>query len=200
MKNVACAALLLLSSIASLGSECRTLTPFVKEIRAIVGSVGVPAGVSYDVHYCLYLGDEGTERIDQETGRARAQQTVRLLHPVPEAAARMVPPAPHRWYAICQNGAAGATTVPLLQERTWNAVPAALRHVLAALGVDDPELLLVSGQLVSGSISVYYAPRHDRDRAFYEEKLRVLLRYMEVNDLGTDLPLKNVVRSESGAA
>ena len=200
MKNVVCAALLLLSSMVSLDSQCRTLKPFVKEIRAIIGSSGVTAGVTYDIHYCLYLGDEATDRVDQESARAHIQQNVRLLHPVPEAAARMTPPAPHRWYAICQNGAADAVTAPLLLERTWKGVPAALRHILAALGVDDPDLLLISGQLVSGSISVYYAPCHDRDRGFYEEKLQTLLRYMEANDLRTDLPLRNVVRSESGAA
>jgi hypothetical protein len=199
MKNVLCMVLLLFSTAAS-DSQSRPWAPYVKEIRAIVGSAGVLASVSYDIHYCLYIGNEETNRIDQETAMVHAQQSVRLLHPVPEAAARMSPPSPHRWYAIYQDGAARTTTTALLQENTWNGVPAPLRHALAALGVDDPDLLLISGQLLSGSISVYYAPSHDKDRAFYEEKLRKLLKYMEGNDLQKDLPIQNVIHIDRDAA
>jgi hypothetical protein len=145
-----------------------------------------------DFHYCIYFGDEESSRIDDDTGRAHCQQTLLLLHPVVEVASRMAVRAPHRWYAILQT-AGGSSTRSLFEDAIWRSVPRAALHILAALGVDDPDLILISCQFLSGSMSVYYHPRFDRDRAFYEQKLRMLRNYLAAHDPWEEIPVGRVV-------
>jgi hypothetical protein len=202
MKEVAFS-LALLSLTFPAGAQCRIYSPCVKQIRAIVGSSkpNVSGTDSVDVNYCLYLGDQETDRIDEESGRAHSQQNLMLLHPVPDVAARMNPQPPHRWYAKCLNGSLRSdTTSPLLVETTWKEIPAPVRHILVALGIDDPDLITVSYQILSGSISVYYNPRYQRDRIFYEGKLQILREYMKSHDMQKDLPLNAVIHTDDAAA
>jgi hypothetical protein len=195
--------LLMFSLTFATGAQCKIYAPCVKQIRVIVGSrkPSVSGTTSVDVNYCLYLGDEDTDRIDEESGRAHSQQNLMLLHPVPEIAARMNPQPPHRWYAKCLNGSLRSdTSTPLLVESTWKEIPTYVRHILVALGIDDPDLILVSFQVLSGSISVYYNPRYQRDRAFYERKLNILQDYMKSHDIQKDLPLSAVIHMDGAAA
>jgi hypothetical protein len=195
--------LLMFSLALSAGGQCRIYAPRVKQIPVIVGSntSSVSGTRSVDINYCLSFGDEETDRIDEESGRARSQQNLMLLHPVPEAASRMSSPTPHRWLTKCLNGfVAPEMAIPLLVESTWKKIPAPVRHVLVALGIDDPDLILVSCQQLSGSISIYYSPRYQRDRAFYEAKLEILNEYLKNHDPRTDVPLSSVVHTDDAAA
>jgi hypothetical protein len=92
------------------------------------------------------------------------------------------------------------STSPLLVERTWREVPAPVRHILFALGIDDPDLITVSFQILSGSISIYYHPRYQRNRTFYEGKLQILREYMKNHDIQKDLPLNAVIHTDDAAA
>jgi hypothetical protein len=148
----------------------------------------IPVGGSRaDFHYCIFFGDEESDRIDEDAGRARCRKSLLLLHPVEDVASRMAFRATRRWYAILTN-AGNSCTRDLYDDSIWRSVPIAARHVLVALGADDPDLILISCQFLSGSMSVYYHPRFNRDRAFYEERLRVLRDYLATHDLWEDLP------------
>ncbi len=181
-----------------LGAQATFFRPTVRTITAMVGPASLETAAAAP-HYCLYFGDERTAAIDEETGRARAQRTLMLVHPVVEAVPWTQPAAPDRWYLVLRGGFGGAPVCRLLVEEAWRNVPAPARHVLAALGLDDPDLLLVSWQLVSGSMSVYYHPRFDRDLEFYRGRLAAMERYIATHDLGEELPLGNVVHLDTGA-
>jgi hypothetical protein len=178
-------------SCAAAMAQAPLCAPFLKEIRVKVGSTA-EEGTRSDFHYCIYFGDEESGRIDEDTGRQHCQQTLFLLHPTVESASGMAVPAPHRWYAI-RHAAGDPAPRALLEDRVWRSVPCAARHVLAALGVDDDDLLLISCQFLSGSISVCYHPRFDRDRAFYEQKLQVLQSYIAAHDLREEVPVSRVL-------
>lgn len=196
------AALLLLSLLGGAGAVDAQSAFFTPTVRAITATVGTASsgGQGTDVHYCIYFGDAKTAEIDETTGKLREQRALMLVHPVAEGMAWLHPAAPHRWYVVLRGGARAAPVARLLLPEVWPEVPAPARHALAALGVDDPDLILISFQLVSGSMSVYYHPRFDRDREFYEARLLILQRYAEMHDLCQDLPLGNVVHLDTGAS
>ena len=56
------------------------------------------------------------------------------------------------------------------------------KHVLSALGTDDEDLIIISWNGLSGSISISYHPRFNNDRAFYDGKLKVLTDYVQTHD------------------
>ena len=126
-----------------------------------------------------------------------------LVHPVAAVASAMKLTADRRWYAAF-TGSPGGVVVnrfePLLSPGAWGSVPAPLRHVVAALGLDDADLVLVSSNLNTGSISVYFVPSHDTDRAFYQGKCDRLARYIRGHDMDSELDLEQVLASpEEGA-
>ena len=133
--------------------------------------------------YCLYLGSDAA-RQDDEKG-AGASRTLWLVHPV----------ATGLWYAACADaGGCGAVGGPrlLLQAETWRQVPAAAQHVLDALGVDDPDLVLVSCRLDSGSLYVYFAAWRQADLAFFQQKLALLRAYIRGHDMDRVVPLGEI--------
>jgi hypothetical protein len=189
---------LLLASCAARGQ-----TPdFSAQVRGIPFKSGLTelGDTQWDVHYCLYFGDEQARLADDDPVTARATRTLMLLHPVPEVAQRMQPAAPHRWFVIARGGSGTTPPAALLVDAVWKRVPTAVRHVLAALGLDDPDLILISCRLDTGTISVFYHPRFDRDRALYECRLDALKRYLRVHAWSGDLPLGNLVHRDTGAA
>jgi hypothetical protein len=195
------AVIVLVFSAVTVFGQVKTCPPRIHRIATVVGprERNTAGESTTDFHYCIYFGDEETSRLDEVSGRAGAQRNLLLLHPVVEVASRMLPQAPHRWYALLV-AEAGVRRTGLLTESTWPMVPAPVRHVLAAFGVDDPELVSISYKTLSGSISVYFDPRHDRDLAYYGNKLDRLLEYLNAHDLQEDLPLQNIVRNEDDAA
>ena len=163
--------------------------PVVKELGTRVLVNGVPT-TGAPLAYCLYLPGDRAEA-DYLVGSGTVNN-VSLVHPVPAVAAGMTPAADRRWYAAF-TGSPGALVAnrfePLLSAPVWNAVPAPVRRVVDALGLDDADLVLVSSNLDTGSIAVYFVPAHDRDRGFYQGKRDLLQRYIQVHDMDAELTL-----------
>jgi len=157
------------------------LTPAIREIAATSMSG------SRTIFLCLYVGTASMRKLDAEE---MVEPPLRLLHPVAEVARHVDVQAPGRWYMLRSPGPGlpSGDMEPLLSDHGWKRVPPLARHALAALGMDDPELILVSCN-ASGSLSIYYLPRYDHDRAFYQRKLALLERYLASHDPAADLPL-----------
>jgi len=135
--------------------------------------------------YCLYVGSEAAYERDMsslgETG------SLWLVHPASRA----------RWYASCSSpgGCGGIFGLkPLLEEAVWHAIPAPVQHVLDAVGVDDPDLVLISYRVSSGSVYVYFNTRHDHDEEFYLGKLSMLRRYIRTTNMEMAVPLDRLAR------
>ena len=166
--------------------------------KAVVREIGthrVVNGIPTDgapLSYCLFLAGDRVEP-DYLSGTIN---NVALVHPVPAVMARMGQKAPRRWYAA-YTGSTGAVVVngfqPLLSEEVWKTIPARMRHVLAAMGIDNADLVLVSCNLNTGSIAVYFLPIHDKDRAYYERELQLLQSYVRTHDMDADLGLDQVL-------
>jgi hypothetical protein len=170
--------------------ESIAYAPYVREITYIVETITSTSVVRQaETMYCLYVGSKETERIDQQAAEAHTILNVSLAHPVPAVAAGLRVQDSQRWYAIFTDSDRNFASVrPLFEESTWSKIPVLVRHVLGALGADDQNLILVSWNGLSGSVSIFYQPRFDHDRAFYEEKRKVLMNHMETWDVGEPLP------------
>jgi hypothetical protein len=169
--------------------------PVVKELGTRTLVNGVPT-IGAPIGYCLFLAGDRTEP-DYLVGTGTIAN-LSLVHPVPQVNARMELKAKKRWYAAVTGSAGGvvaSSLKPLLTGQVWRTIPARLRHVVDALGVDDAELVLVSSNLNTGSISVYFVPAHDKDRAFYQEKRDLLEQYIHGHDMDAELSLAQVLGS-----
>ncbi len=104
-----------------------------------------------------------------------------------------------RWYAVfIDSHQAFPNISPLLDESTWSMIPFMAKHILRALGTDDEALVLVTSNGLSGSSSIFYHSRFDKDRAFYEGKQRVLTDYMKTHDVRDDVSLRMIVEAKDG--
>jgi hypothetical protein len=143
------------------------------------GNRSTPGSASY----CLYLGSAAARRVDVLS--AGTAGNLWLVHPVRD----------RRWYVACAGvegcGAVGGLE-PLLEQRVWRAIPAPVQRVLDALGVDDPDLVVISCRLNTGSVYIYFNTAYVQDLGFYQRKLALLKRYVKTHDMETGLRLEEL--------
>jgi len=186
-----------LSLASAHGQAAPRYHPTLKEIGSgtyVNGKpvTGPPAG------YCLYIAGDRTE--PDYLAWTSTVNNLSLVHPLPQVAAQMDLKARGRWYASrisALGGDAENRLVPLLTEGEWRTIPAPLQDIVAALGIDDSELVLVSSNLNSGAISVYFLPAFDKDKGYYERKLDVLARYVSTHDMDVRMSLQEILRPPS---
>ncbi len=63
-------------------------------------------------------------------------------------------------------------------------------------GIDDEDVVLVLLNMRSGSIKVYFQPKHDHDRAFYQRKLDVIQSSLDGHDADKNIPFEDVVKDD----
>lgn len=158
--------------------------------------------------FMLYLGNAETELLDSALARGEVTWSVSLVHPVSEQSGFPVAgsgtspkvAARNRWYMTETDTARNIRRHgPLMDRTVWGAVPVLARRVLLALGPDDDDLILIAWNGISGSISVYYAPRVQTDRAFHEKKLALLLGTMDEHGAQDDVPYERIDPGASGS-
>jgi hypothetical protein len=201
MKRIAFPLFLLLAEIAQVTGqdliayvpkvESNTNSPYVREINYLVETVSSSNDIRQaETMYCLYVGSKKTERIDQQEAEGHSILNVSLVHPVPTVTASLPVHALKRWYAMLIDSQRSITKIsPLFEERGWSMVPVLVKHILSALGADDEDLILIAWNGLSGSTSIFYHPRFNDDKAFYEGKRKVLVDYMETHDIREDVSL-----------
>lgn len=174
-----------------------TNSPYVREINYFVDTFSRNVvSRQAETMYCLYFGSRETERIDQRATEAPSILNVSLVHPVRTVAAFLSVQAEKRWYATLINSRQNlAITSPLFEEKGWSIVPVLAKHILLALGADDEDLILISWNGMSGSVSVFYHPRFNNNRRFYEEKLKLLMEYLATHDTRADISLGDIADS-----
>ncbi len=177
-------------STASDGSS--KYQPIVRALHASVIRNGRPLP-DVQTSYCLYFPSRDPNASDES---AFGFRDLALVHVAPQVASRMTLNARKHWYACYfedAGGAGGGGFLPLLDTDVWKSLPAVLRHIVAALGIDDAELVLISDHLDSGSISIYFRPDHDQDLDYYQKKLAILLAYIGTHDMDQEIPLVEVL-------
>ena len=139
----------------------------------------------------LYIGNAESVRLDTLAVRTGLTRSVCLVHPVAATGGALKSSATSRlpWYVTETDTTRNLfRRGPLLNRAVWSTVPLIARHVLMALGPDDPDLILISWNGVSGSLSVLFDPALQADRPFHERKLDALLRYLGGHQPTADVP------------
>jgi hypothetical protein len=181
---------------------------YVRQIDYVVESFeGDQRTLEAQSLFMLYLGNPETELLDSSTARSGVVWSVSLVHPVserggfPVAGSGTSPkgPARNRWYVTETDSARNIVRhAPLMNRSVWHTIPVLARRVLLALGPDDEDLILIAWNGISGSLSVFYNPRVQTDRAFHENRLAMLLG--SLNEHGTeDVPYERIDPEASGA-
>jgi len=177
-------------------------TAYVRQIDYVVQSfAGGEVTSEAKALFLLYMGNPETERLDRLAERSGAVWTICLVHPVrgPESPsgtrAGGASPADARsqWYVTENDTRRGIVRrAPLLDRATWRGVPVPARRALLALGPQDKDLILISWNGISGSLSVFFAPSLQEDRAFHERKLETLKKYLDTYGSNADEPFDPV--------
>jgi hypothetical protein len=179
---------------------------YVRQVDYIVESLeGDQCTLQAQSLFMLYLGNPETERIDSAISPGGATWSLSLVHPVSEQSGFPVAgsgtsqkaAARNRWYVTETDTARNVMrSGPLMDRSVWRTIPVLARSVLLALGPDDEDLILIAWNGISGSLSVFYTPKVQTDRTFYERKLEVLRGYMVEHGSQDDVPYERIDASE----
>jgi hypothetical protein len=195
MKNVMVGFLLWMCAGAA-WPQCGPLVPYVRQVDYVVETVadGNSTRETQSL-YVLYVGNPETERLDGLAERVGVARSVCLVHPVPEDAGAhdhpgvFTRPAGSGWYVTESDSERNIVRHgPLLNRVVWYTIPVLARHVYMALGPDDKDLILISWNRVTGSVSVYYSPARQADVLFYQGKLAILRSYFETHGGEREVP------------
>jgi hypothetical protein len=149
--------------------------------------------------FMLYIGSPETERLDACAERCDISRGVCLTHPAgpPEGPGGLSgvgagASSRSRWRVTETDTEAGIVRRGvLLSPAVWTSLPLIVRQSVLALGPDDERLILVSFNGISGSLSIYYDPAVQSDRAFHEARLEVLRSYLAAH-AGEDAPYERI--------
>ena len=144
--------------------------------------------------FVLYVGNAQTEMVDRMAERAGSTRDIYLVHPAASAGAPagVAARGGRNWFltevdserAINRRG-------PLLTREAWRTVPLLARQAYMALSRDD-DLVLISWNGFSGSLSVFFMPERQADRPFYDRRLKTLAEYLRTHGGETDIPFERV--------
>lgn len=141
--------------------------------------------------YHIYIGTEETEKMDEKLAKNRMHVGITFIHPTDMSGYKgRYPDAPGGWYAQLTDTTRGLNMVaPLFRRDVWGTVPSIVRHILIALDYKDKNLIMISTNALSGSISIFYHPKFDRFKIFYDIKLKILERYFDKHDFRERVPI-----------
>ena len=157
----------------------------------------------------LYVGSPETERIDRLAERSGALWSICLVHPASAADGSARVPAGAApafdaragWYVTeTDTSRCLVRRTPLTNRAAWREIPVLARKALRALGPRDESLILISWNGLSGSLSVFYAPKLQGDRPFHERKLKLLADYLEAHRWENDVPFDTVGTLETASS
>ena len=189
--------LLVMGAVAS-WPQAAPIVPYVRQVDYVVETMeGGTSTREEKSLYVLYVGNPETERLDRLAERAGIARTVCLVHPVdggaPNPSGVSTGPAGNGWYVTENDSERGIVRrAPLLNRVAWYTVPIPARHAFLALDPDDADLILISWNRVSGSLSIYFSPSRQADGLFYEKKLELLRSYLEAHGSESEVPYERV--------
>jgi hypothetical protein len=126
--------------------------------------------------YYLYYGNQETLEAERARNAEHVFSCLYLLHPDGQAAVPFE--APHRWYVGTRRARfLSPETRALFDEDVWRAIPAEVKEVLDAFGLDDPELLMVWYDTHTRSVQVFFHPRYNENQDYYLKKLGIVTEY-----------------------
>lgn len=169
---------------------------YVKQMKVMLPKYedGKHSETEYTEYY-IYIGSEDTERVDREVTQNGIKASLMLVHPAEGVEA----PGPMAmgWYAHMFDNSRGINmSGDLFTEQVWSTIPFIMKHIIYALGVNDRELLLISTELYSASISIFYDDRYKDNKRFHQNKLAELIEYFETHDLTEDISLSDMLATE----
>lgn len=194
------APLAILGCLAALSGWTQTLplTPYVREVDYMVQAFA-DGGCTEERRslLVLYVGNSQTEETDRLTERAGVSRSISLVHPtwtadVGAASSRTAAGSGRpAWYMTEVDSVRNVVRRgPLLVREVWQTLPVLAQQAFLALGRDEQELILIAWSRSSGSLSIYFSPSVQSDRAFYDRKLRALRAYLDEHGSETEVPFE----------
>jgi uncharacterized protein YxeA len=158
-----------------------------------VNVIGIEDGSKVSKEYCIYIGNEETEEYDNMTADEDIFVCFQLLHPVEFLKEYNFQPW-KRWYALYIDATKNTKMIgEMLTKQVWSDLPIILKHVVVALGINDNDLTLINFNAITGSVTILYNPKYDKDENFYIRKLEKLKKYFNTHDMNRDIPLSSVM-------
>ena len=189
--------ILLCVGIAAAEAAAAPLLPYVREVDYAVDTFADgTCSRQAESLFVLYVGNAETELLDRAAEHAGIAKAVSLVHQYPSARpSGAMPGLTSRggdgWYlSEVDSERSLARQGPLMERAAWERVPLLARQAYVALS-RDADLVLISWNGFSGSLSIYFTPAVQEDRAFYDRMLQVLRSYLEAHG-GDDVPFERV--------
>jgi hypothetical protein len=125
--------------------------------------------------YYLYYGTEATQESEFERSNGRLFFELLLTHRIAEG--EILKGAPHDWYVSLYRSLHSTPSIrALYDEEVWSMIPYTIKDTLSALGEDSPDLLLISYDMYTHSIKVFFHPKYKDNLRFHEKKLKEVVR------------------------
>ena len=185
--------------------ESGELYAFVESYKVTVYSYSYVDGegkteINEYTEYYLTISNEEAREKDSTLAYSHIVHSIYLLHPVQEVYNTFFSKSFERWHYLYQKSfgphVLDTDFLPLLIYPTWKVLPHVIKHVLRAFGVGDPDLLLISYGIETGTVKILFHPETSRDKGYYEKKLKVLLDYFSNTDYNIVIPLENPVHKD----
>lgn len=126
--------------------------------------------------YYLYYGNKETLDREKTLSGKRIFSCFYLIHPGLDV--EMPFEAPHRWYIrIRIRGHRSPEPRALFDKEIWTLIPEKVKQVLDAFGVENPDLLLIWCDTLTGTIQVFFHPRYNEDHGYYLKMLDIINTY-----------------------
>ncbi len=176
------------------------LLPCVRQVDYVVQTLsGETVSRESKTLFVLYVGNAETERNDRLAEHLGITRVTSLVHPAPVDRGAGVPSgmaarsARGGWYMTeVDSRMCCFRAGPLMTREVWRTVPVLARLACVALGPDDENLVLIAWNAFSGSLSIYFAPAVQENRAFFQRKLEMLRDYLEAHGDESDVPFERV--------
>jgi len=146
-------------------------------VRAIRVKIGYQEGGKSVERFCdeyyLYYGNRKTQQTEKMRSQVRIFYSLFLTHRTFDSQNSVE--APHSWYIQYRRSRhLTPQAQALYDEEIWSRIPDTIKNTIEAFGADDPDLLLVTYDIHTGSIKVFFHPRYKYNREFYEQKVKIV--------------------------
>lgn len=126
--------------------------------------------------YYLYYGNSVTQQTETVMSEQRLFYELYLIHRTSDD---LYPAsAPHGWYIKYRRSKhLSPRAEALYDEEIWKRIPDTIKNTIGAFGADDPNLMLVSYDIHTHSIKVFFHPKYKDNLKFHEQKLQAVARH-----------------------
>jgi len=131
--------------------------------------------------YYLYYGTEAIQKSELKRSNGRLFYYLFLTHLLQEG--EIEKRAPHHWYVSLHRSLVSTpSNKPLYDKDVWSMIPYTIKDTIGALGEDSPDLLLISYDMYTHSIKVFFHPKYKDNLKFHEKKLKEVIRRFPIEE------------------